>query len=134
MFESSGEITPPWGVPPVVRVRTPLSSAPAFNHLSIIFRTTPSVTRWSRNLRRFAWSMVSNEDTTDYPFPRRSDFSGDHPQAPSLPRMPPGRDQRADSARRAVVVGGAARREPIPHPVSLDGLVWGARHRGAGRG
>ena len=50
MFESSGEITPPWGVPPVVRVRTPLSSTPAFNHLSIIFRTTPSVTRWSRNL------------------------------------------------------------------------------------
>ena len=38
------------------------------------------------------------------------------------------------SARRAVVVGGAARRQPIPHSVSLDGLVWELRHRRAGRG
>src|SRR5882762_7160354 len=38
MFESIGEITPPCGVPSVVRRRSPSSSTPAFNHLSIIRR------------------------------------------------------------------------------------------------
>ena len=75
-----------------------------------------------------------NEDTTDYPFPRRSDFGGDHPQAASLRGMSPGCDQRAHSARRAVAAGRAARRQPIPHSVSLDGLVWELGHRRGGRG
>src|SRR5271166_2885799 len=94
----------------------------------------PSAMRRLRLRINGACGIELNEDTADYPFPRRSDFSGDHPQAPSLPRMPPGRDQRAESARRAVVIGGAARWQPIPHSVSLDGLVWELRHRRAGRG
>ena len=32
--------------------RRPSSTAPAFSHLSIIRRMTPSVTRWPRNVRR----------------------------------------------------------------------------------
>src|SRR5438132_3978045 len=42
----------PCGEPSVVRRRRPSSTAPAFSHLSIILRMTPSVTRWSRNARR----------------------------------------------------------------------------------
>lgn len=76
-------------VPPVVRRRTPFSSTPAFSHLSIILRTMPSVTRWSRNRRRCAWSMVSKDYSTDYPPPRSSSRrlsqSGNHRSvAPSL--------------------------------------------------
>src|SRR6266567_6168751 len=41
MFESIGEITPPCGVPSLVRRRSPSSSTPAFNHLSIPRRMTP---------------------------------------------------------------------------------------------
>src|SRR3954465_13339254 len=50
MFERHGEITPPWGDPWVGRCRRPSSRTPAFSHLSIIRRMTPSVTRWSRKL------------------------------------------------------------------------------------
>src|SRR5208282_2693598 len=124
MLLSSGEITPPCGTPCL-----PLA-------LSITFSrriTSPSSTRLATFANSRSCRTLSNEDTTDYPFPRRSDFSGDHPQAPSLPRKPPRRDQRAHSARRAVVVGGAARRQPIPHSVSLDGLIWELRRRPSGR-
>ena len=44
MFERQGEMTPPCGEPSVVRRRRPSSTAPAFSHLSIILRMTPSVT------------------------------------------------------------------------------------------
>ena len=54
----TGEITPPCGEPSVVRCRRPLSTAPAFNHLSIILRMTPSVTLWSRNVRSWEWGIV----------------------------------------------------------------------------
>src|SRR5262245_11977339 len=52
MFESIGEMTPPCGVPSVARCRFPASRTPAFSHLPIIRRMTPSVTRWSRISRR----------------------------------------------------------------------------------
>ena len=52
MFERQGEITPPCGEPSVAWRRRPSSRAPAFSHLSIIRRITPSVTRWSRKSRR----------------------------------------------------------------------------------
>ena len=42
-FERQGEITPPCGEPSVVRRKKPSSTAPAFSHLSIILRMTPSV-------------------------------------------------------------------------------------------
>src|SRR5271166_484761 len=58
-FERQGEITPPCGEPSVVRLRRPSSTAPAFSHLSIIRRITPSVTRWSRNARRWEWGIES---------------------------------------------------------------------------
>src|ERR1700692_2457781 len=48
MFERQGEITPPCGEPSVAWCRRPSSRTPAFSHLSIIRRITPSVTRWSR--------------------------------------------------------------------------------------
>src|SRR2546427_10719 len=51
MFASIGEITPPCGVPSVTSRREPFSRTPAFSHLSIIRRITPSVTRWSRMAR-----------------------------------------------------------------------------------
>src|SRR5262249_41634033 len=51
MFERQGEITPPWGEPAVEWRRRPSSRTPAFSHLSIIRRITPSVTRWSRRSR-----------------------------------------------------------------------------------
>src|SRR5262249_19788728 len=47
-----GEITPPCGEPSVVWRRTPSSRIPAFSHLSIIRRITPSMTRRSRKSRR----------------------------------------------------------------------------------
>src|SRR6516162_8710709 len=37
----------------------PSSTAPAFSHLSIILRMTPSVTRWSRNVRRWECGIES---------------------------------------------------------------------------
>src|SRR5271166_3036959 len=58
-FERQGEITPPCGEPSVVRLRRPPSTAPAFSHLSIIRRITPSVTRWSRNARRWKCGIES---------------------------------------------------------------------------
>ena len=58
-FERQGEITPPCGEPSVVRLRRPSSTAPAFSHLSIILRITPSVTRWSRNARRWECGIES---------------------------------------------------------------------------
>src|SRR3954470_23417785 len=58
-FERQGEITPPCGEPSVVRRRKPSSTAPAFSHLSIILRMTPSVTRWSRNARRWECEIES---------------------------------------------------------------------------
>jgi len=47
------------GSPSVVRLRRPSSTAPAFSHLSIILRITPSVTRWSRNARRWECGIES---------------------------------------------------------------------------
>ncbi len=47
-----GEITPPYGEPSVDWRSCPFFITPAFNHLSIIRRITPSVTRRSRNARR----------------------------------------------------------------------------------
>src|SRR6516162_651980 len=58
-FESQGEITPPCGEPSVVWRKKPSSTAPAFSHLSIILRMTPSVTRWSRNARRWVCEIES---------------------------------------------------------------------------
>src|SRR5262245_30063839 len=52
-FDRQGEITPPCGEPSVAWRRSPSSSTPAFSHLSIILRMTPSVTRLSRNERRW---------------------------------------------------------------------------------
>src|ERR1019366_10266269 len=52
MFERQGEITPPCGEPAVAWCRRPSSRTPAFSHLSIIRRMTPSVTRRSRKSRR----------------------------------------------------------------------------------
>src|SRR5215469_8513828 len=37
----------------------PSATAPAFSHLSIILRMTPSVTRWSRNVRRWECGIES---------------------------------------------------------------------------
>ena len=59
LFERQGEITPPCGEPSVVRRKKPSSTAPAFSHLSIILRMTPSVTRWSRNARRWECEIES---------------------------------------------------------------------------
>src|SRR5215831_17900937 len=52
-FDRQGEITPPCGEPSVAWRRSPSSSTPAFSHLSIILRMTPSVTRLSRNERKW---------------------------------------------------------------------------------
>src|SRR4051812_44350616 len=52
----------PLGDPWVGRCRRPSSRTPAFSHLSIIRRMTPSVTRWSRKSRRWPRSIVSNDD------------------------------------------------------------------------
>src|SRR6516225_4870754 len=52
MFERIGEITPPCGEPSVAWRSSPSSRTPAFSHLSIILRITPSVTRLSRKARR----------------------------------------------------------------------------------
>ena len=119
-----GVITPPCGTP---------CFPPALSMTFSRCITSASSTRWATLANSRSCRTLSNEDTTDYPFPRLSDFSGHHPQAASLRGMPPRRDQRTDSARRAVVVGGAARRQPIPHSVSLDGLVWELRRRPSGR-
>ena len=43
MFERQGEITPPCGEPSVAWRKSPSSRTPAFSHLSIIRRMTPSV-------------------------------------------------------------------------------------------
>src|SRR4029077_17325065 len=58
-FCVQGVITPPCGEPSVVRRKEPSSTAPAFSHLSIILRMTPSVTRWSRNARRWECEIES---------------------------------------------------------------------------
>src|SRR6516225_6666810 len=59
MFDRQGEITPPCGEPSVAWRRSPSSSTPAFSHLSIILRMTPSVTRLSRNERRWECEIES---------------------------------------------------------------------------
>ncbi len=56
---SSGETTPPCGVPVSGCVSTPASMTPAFSHLSIARRSTPSRTLWSRKPRRCPWSKES---------------------------------------------------------------------------
>lgn len=45
------EITPPRVEPSVVRRRSPSSTAPAFSHLSVVLRMTPSVALRSTNVR-----------------------------------------------------------------------------------
>src|SRR5208282_5759534 len=117
-------MTAPWGVPAVGDHRSMSFMMSCLRKPSTRARTRPSLIEAFTSAISRSCGIVSNEDTTDYPFPRRSDFGGDHSQSPSLPREPPRRDQRAHAAWRAVVVGGAARRQPIPHSVSLDGRVW----------
>src|SRR5215831_21407426 len=62
MFDRQGEITPPCGEPSVAWRRSPSSSTPAFSHLSIILRMTPSVTRLSRNARRWECEIDRHGD------------------------------------------------------------------------
>src|SRR6516164_5548176 len=81
IFEIQGETTPPCGVPSVVRRKRPSSTTPAFSHLSIIRRMTPSLTRWSRNARRWVCDIESKEDTTDYPSPGSPQISSGYARA-----------------------------------------------------
>src|SRR5262245_28083659 len=53
MFDRQGDTTPPCGEPSVAWRRSSSSRTPAFSHLSIIRRITPSVTRLSRKARRW---------------------------------------------------------------------------------
>src|ERR1035437_460650 len=59
IFERQGEITPPCGEPSVAWCKRPSSRTPAFSHLSIIRRMTPSVTRRSRKSRRWECGIES---------------------------------------------------------------------------
>jgi hypothetical protein len=70
MFERQGEITPPCGEPSVAWRRRPSSRTPAFSHLSIIRRITPSVTRWSRKSRRWECGIESCHQQKESPPPR----------------------------------------------------------------
>src|SRR5215468_3012400 len=75
MFDRQGETTPPCGEPSVAWRRSPSSSTPAFSHLSIILRMTPSVTRLSRNARRWECSAPKRVEAPPEPgslFNRRS--------------------------------------------------------------
>src|SRR5580693_6911979 len=58
-IREAGRDYTPLREPSVVRLRRPSSTAPAFSHLSIILRMTPSVTRWSRNARRWECGIES---------------------------------------------------------------------------
>jgi hypothetical protein len=72
MFERQGEITPPCGEPSVAWRRRPSSRTPAFSHLSIIRRITPSVTRWSRKSRRWECGIESKYFTMSISSTQRS--------------------------------------------------------------
>ena len=110
----------------VFRPRSSVSSTGQSSHILIRCSTRRSTIRRATDFKSSAWGMLPNEapQTThsrDVPTSvvitrRRHPFEGS-----------PRRDQRHQSARRAVVVGGAARRQPIAHSVSLDGLVWELR-------
>jgi hypothetical protein len=120
MFASNGEITPPWGVPPSGSLIVPSSKTPAVNHLSIVFRITPSRTRLSRNPLKCLCSSVSKEVTTHYP-PRRFPVQSNH-----RPRQPPFTESesgafRLDAPRRCFTPDfGPAGWQPITYSRCLD--------------
>ena len=58
-FASSGEITPPCGVPVSGWRTTPFSITPAFSHLPINRSNAPSLTRWLSTSRSLVWSTES---------------------------------------------------------------------------
>jgi hypothetical protein len=58
MLESSGEITPPCGVPATERVTAPSSRTPAASHNRSSLSTRRSDTRWRTSVSSFAWSML----------------------------------------------------------------------------
>src|SRR6202051_4692512 len=72
MFERQGEITPPCGEPSVAWRRRPSSRTPAFSHLSIIRRMTPSVTRRSRKSRRWRCEIESKYFSMSMSSPQHS--------------------------------------------------------------
>src|SRR5271166_2260845 len=73
-----GVITEPCPVPLSLTVTVPSSSIPAFSHFRIRRTMRLSPTRCSTNLTSQSWLTESNEDTTDYPSPRRSGLDRRH--------------------------------------------------------
>ena len=67
MLASSGETTPPCGVPFSDLDQIPWSTTPAFSHFPISRFIPPSLTRLPRNSRSSLWSILSKEHTTHYP-------------------------------------------------------------------
>src|ERR1700680_5144222 len=62
----------PWADPSVASRRRPSSRTPAFSHLSIIRRMTPSVTRRSRKSRRWECGIESKYFTMSISITQRS--------------------------------------------------------------
>jgi hypothetical protein len=58
MFDKSGEITPPCGVPAVVFETTPASITPASSHRRSSLRTRRSEMRLATSFISFSWSML----------------------------------------------------------------------------
>src|SRR5688572_26910418 len=85
MFASIGEMTPPCGVPASGWCIHPSSSTPAFSHLSIARRTTPSRISRSRKTLRWPCSIVSKE---------RLDVDLHHPAAAHIHQSTPERIER----------------------------------------
>jgi hypothetical protein len=58
MFDRSGEITPPCGVPATVVDTTPSSITPAASHCRSSFSTRRSETLLPTSFINFSWSML----------------------------------------------------------------------------
>jgi hypothetical protein len=108
----------PGRIPPAGRVG-PRERAGSLG-LRIRRSTRRSPIRCSTKRIIHSWSMLSNEDTTDYPFPRPSCLGRCHSQPTSFQWVRPGCHQRPDAAGRSIVAGGAARWQPVPYSSGLD--------------
>src|SRR5512132_2856844 len=120
MLQSTGETTPPCGVPVTPPLTTPASITPARSIARSSLRTWRSTIRSSTAWTNRSCGIDSNEAATHYP-PRRVPGDGhDHPQVP-----PVGGSAAAGVGLEAPAGGpgadaGAARRQQVADPGSLD--------------
>jgi hypothetical protein len=108
MFERQGEITPPWGEPSVAWRRRPSSRTPAFSHLSIIRRITPSETCMAAQQLGYApaWALGSVGAISFFPIidgVKQLTILGEQGAASARDAKTIGDTTKLDSKRRAFV-------------------------------